>query len=140
MSTVPGRDPVTAILEAEATGHVAEIFADIRTALQIPMITAIWRMLPDIEGGLEAAWASTRPIYESGQPDVALQNLKAQGPFPLPAPLTPGQLESVGVSNDNLPVVRGIVDAYSRSNGMNLIALMALGHGVAQWLYTADRN
>jgi len=71
-------------------------------------------------------WASTRPIYETGQPDAALQNLKAQRPFPSPVPLTPGQLESVGVSSNDLPVVRGIVDAYSRSNSMNLIALTAL--------------
>jgi len=52
MSTVPGRDPVTAISETEATGHVAEIFADIRIVMQIPLITSIWRTLADIEGGL----------------------------------------------------------------------------------------
>jgi hypothetical protein len=126
MTTVPGRDPVTAISEAGAIGLVAEIFADIRSVMRIPLITSIWRTLADIEGGLEAAWAVTRPIYETGQPDAALQNLKAQKPFPSLAPLAPGQLESVGVSNDDLPVVRGIVGAYSRSNGMNLIALTAL--------------
>ena len=73
MSVSHGRDPVTAISEAEATGRTAEIFADIREVMQIPLITSIWRVLADFDGGLEAAWAAVRPIYESGRPDAALQ-------------------------------------------------------------------
>ena len=120
------RDPVTAISEAEATGRTAEIFADIREVMQIPLITSIWRVLADFDGGLEAAWTAVRPIYESGQPDAALQKLKAHAQFPVPAPLSAGRLVSAGVSAEDLPAIRAIIDAYNRSNGMNLIALTAL--------------
>jgi len=120
------RDPVTAISEAEATGRTAEIFADIRDVMQIPIITSIWRVLADFDGGLEAAWAAVRPIYESGQPDTALQKLKEQARFPVPDPLPVGRLVSAGVLAEDLPAIRAIIDAYNRSNGMNLIALTAL--------------
>ena len=36
-----GTDPVSAIAEADATGEVAEIFADIRATMDIPMLTSI---------------------------------------------------------------------------------------------------
>ena len=58
MSASHRRDPVTAISEAEATGRTAEIFADIREVMQIPLITSIWRVLADFDGGLEAAWTA----------------------------------------------------------------------------------
>ncbi|HHZ63454.1 MAG TPA: hypothetical protein EYN53_12550, partial [Dehalococcoidia bacterium] len=115
MSTSHRRDPVTAISEAEATGQTAEIFADIREVMQIPLITSIWRVLADFDGGLEAAWAAVRPIYESGQPDAALQKLKAHAGFPVPAPLSAGRLESAGVPAEDLPAIRAIIDAYNRS-------------------------
>ena len=126
MSASHRRDPVTAISEAEATGRTAEIFADIREVMQIPLITSIWRVLADFDGGLEAAWTAVRPVYESGQPDAALQKLKAHAQFPVPAPLSAGRLVSAGVSAEDLPAIRAIIDAYNRSNGMNLIALTAL--------------
>ena len=48
------RNPVTAMAESDATGEVAEIFADIRETMEIPLITSIWRILVDIEGGLRS--------------------------------------------------------------------------------------
>jgi hypothetical protein len=126
MSSVHGRDPVTAISEAEATGRTAEIFADIREVMQIPLITSVWRILADIDDGLEAAWAATRPIYESGQPDAALQELKARAEFPASRPLSLGQLESAGILDADRLAIRAIVNAYNRSNGLNLVALTAL--------------
>lgn len=120
------RDPVTAISEAEATGEIAEIFADIRATMQLPLITSIWRIIVDIEGALPAAWDATKPLYETGQPEAALKKLLNQVPLPIPEPLVPGQLECVNVSKKNLPLIRCIVDAYNRSNGMNLLALTGL--------------
>jgi hypothetical protein len=126
MSPTHGRDPVTAISEAEATGRTAEIFADIREVMHIPLITSIWRTLADIEDGLEATWAATRPIYETGQPDAALQALKARSEFPVPGPLSADTLGSAGLLVEDRPAFSAVINAYNRSNGMNLIALNAL--------------
>ena len=117
---------MTAISEVEATGRTAEIFADIREVMQIPLITSIWRTLADIEGGLEATWAATRVIYKTGQPDAALQALKARSEFPVPGPLSADTLGSAGLSVEDRRAFSAVIDAYNRSNGMNLIALNAL--------------
>jgi hypothetical protein len=119
-------DPVSAISEAEASGETAEIFADIRKTMQIPLLTSIWRMLAHIEGGLSAVWQAAKPLYETGQPALALKKMIEQTPLPLPLPLAPGQLFCSGVSQEDLVVIRALINAYNRSNGMNLLALAAL--------------
>ena len=68
MSNENHHDPVTALSEEDATGRTAEIFAEIREVMQIPLVTSIWRTLAAVDGGLETAWPATRPLYESGQP------------------------------------------------------------------------
>lgn len=126
MTRIFGTDPVTAITEAEATGAVAEIFADIRETMKIPMLTSIWRTLVALEDGLAPAWAATKPLYLSGTPAPALRQLIEQADLPVPLPLASGQLASAGVAPDDLKAIRAIVHAYNRSNGMNMIALTAL--------------
>lgn len=122
MGTEFKRDPVTAIAEAEATGETAAIFADIRATMHIPLITSIWRTLFDVEGGLRAAWDATKPLYETGQPATALIRLRETAELPIPS--TPFVKDKT--FQDDLLSIRAIVDAYNRSNGMNLIALTAM--------------
>ena len=119
-------DPVSAIAEAEATGETAAIFADIRRTMQLPLITSIWRTLAGVEGGLRAVWAAAKPLYASGQPDAALSRMLERVVLPAPEPLVPGQLDRAGVPAGDLPAIQGILDAYNRSNGLNLIALTSL--------------
>lgn len=121
-----GRDPVSAISEAEAVGETAAVFADIRATMEIPLITSIWRSLYDVDGGLPAAWRAVKPIYQTGQPAASLARLVAEADLPIPFPLAPGQLACAGVGADDLRAIRAIVDAYNRSNGMNMLALTAL--------------
>ena len=126
MDREPRRDPVSAISEAEATGETAQIFADIRQTMQLPLITSIWRTIVDIEGGLRAAWDATKPLYLTGQPEAALHKILDRLSLPVPDPIVPGQLACADVPGEDLPKIRSIVDAYNRSNGMNLLALTAL--------------
>ncbi len=120
------RDAVTAISEAEATGEIAEIFADIRATMQLPLITSIWRTIVDVVGGLQAAWPPTKLLYETGQPEAALHRILGRVTLPIPQPIVSGQLECAGVNAEDLPRIQAIVDAYNRSNGMNLLALTGL--------------
>ena len=121
-----GHDPVTAIVESEAEGEVAEIFADIRATMGIPMLTSIWRTLVAVDGGLAAGWAAAKPLYLSGQPAIGLDRVLASAKLPVLEPLGAGQLACVGVKEDEASAVRAIIDAYNRSNGMNMLALTAL--------------
>ncbi len=123
---MPDHDPVSAISEAEATGRTAEIFAEIREVMQIPLVTSIWRTLEAIEGGLEAAWGAARPIYESGQPDALLAQLRKEIELPTPEPIPADALNSVNLDGKDCESISSILAAYNRSNSLNLIALTAL--------------
>ncbi len=119
-------DPVTAVDEATATGATAEIFADIRETMGIPLVTSIWRGLAGMEESLPKVWALAKPIYRSGLPEAALARLIAHTDLPLPQPLVATQLICAGISPRDLDSIHAIVAAYNRSNGMNLVALAAL--------------
>jgi hypothetical protein len=119
-------DPVSALSEAEATGETAAIFTDIRRTMQIPLITSIWRTLAGIEGGLDAVWKVAKPLFETGQPAAAHENLREETVLPVPESLVEGQLFCAGVTTEDLAVIRSLIQAYNRSNGMNLMALTGL--------------
>ncbi len=121
-----GTDPVTALPEKMATGPTAAIFAEIRKVMQIPLLTSIWRTLVSIDRGLPTVWAATKPIYLSGQPDAALGRLSRADIFPVPAPLGADQLADAGMDAEELRAALGIIDAYTRSNSLNMIALSGL--------------
>lgn len=126
MSKLKISNPVTAIAEADATGDIADIFADIRQTMELPLITSVWRILVDIEDGLPTAWNATKPLYQTGQPQAALFKLRKQVSLPHPKPFTCSQLSCVGISPNDLPSIRAVLGAYNRSNGLNLMALTAL--------------
>jgi hypothetical protein len=119
-------DPVTAIDERSARGETAELFADIRATMAIPLVTSIWRGLAGMDDALAQVWRLTKPVYLSGMPQRALARCIAQTPLPAPPPLSTAQLASVGLSDTDVDAARTIIAAYNRSNGMNLMALSAL--------------
>lgn len=119
-------DPVTALDESSATGPTADLFADIRTTMGIPLLTSIWRAMADMDGALGTVWALTKPIYENGQVSHALARVLDGAQVPKPIALTPTQLGCIGIGPADLFDIRAIISAYNRSNGMNLIALAAL--------------
>ena len=119
-------DPVPAITENDATGEVAELYADIRETLGIPLVNLIWRNLATMPGALAWAWSSVRPLYESGQ--IQSEALALIGGQQLPAvPRLPAvSLRAIGVDVEAERVIRGILGSYDRSNPLNLIALSTL--------------
>ncbi len=119
-------DPVTAQDESAATGRTAEIFADIRQTMGIPLITSIWRGLADMGDSLETVWCAAKPIYLSGCVEPALERVVQQSGLPVPRPLAPARFARNGIDSTKLDAIRTIVRAYNRSNGLNMVALAAL--------------
>lgn len=117
-------DPVTAIDERSATGETAELFADIRATMAIPLVTSIWRGLAGMDDSLAQVWRLAKPLYLSRMPERALARCVAQTPLPAPPPPSAAQLSGIGLSD--IGSARTIIAAYNRSNGMNLMALSAL--------------
>ena len=113
-------DPVTAISEDQATGKTAEIFLDIKKTMQIPLITSIWRGLAGMNNSLEDVWILTKPIYLSGTPELALNHMLNSISFPIPT-----KFNSEIFNAEDLKHIKDIIRVYTKSNGMNLMALSA---------------
>jgi hypothetical protein len=58
-----GRESVHSILEADARGEIAEIFADIRIVRGTCVVNPIWRHLATVPGALPWTWATVCPLY-----------------------------------------------------------------------------
>jgi hypothetical protein len=119
-------DTVTALAESDATGEIAEIFADIRRTMQIPMLTSIWRILADSDADLDSTWKAVKPLYPTGQPEAALARIRSEAAFPELSPVSLRDIEDAGVSPVELRSVRAILAAYNRSNSLNLLTQTAL--------------
>tara|TARA_B100001559_G_scaffold38167_1_gene28485 strand:+ start:61 stop:885 length:825 start_codon:yes stop_codon:yes gene_type:complete len=113
-------DPVTAVSEDQATGKIAEIFLDIKKTMQIPLITSIWRGLAGMNNSLEEIWILTKPIYLSGTPELALNHMLNSISFPIPT-----KFNSEKFNAEDLKHIKDIIKVYTKSNGMNLMALSA---------------
>lgn len=119
-------DPVSAIAETAASGQTAQIFADIRQTLNVPIVTAIWRGLAANPDDLASVWEAVKPLYASGYVDALADQLEREGLFPVPVPPAAPLLRAAGISPEALVQARTIVEAYNRSNILNLLALTAL--------------
>lgn len=119
-------DPVPAIPEADATGDVAKIYADIRATQQAPVVNLIWRHLATFPNGLAWAWESLKPIYHSNSIRTEAAALRASVQPPAFKGLSPTELTSVGLSASDLAHITMILHTYERSNATNMIALGTL--------------
>lgn len=123
-------DPVPAISEADATGEIADLYADIRATLGVPLVNLIWRNLASIDGALPWAWSSVKPLYEAGSIQNEAAALLAGQDLPAVPRLPVSALRSVGVDEAAERSINGILESYDRSNPLNLVALSALLAGL----------
>ena len=122
----PSGDPVATITEADASGEVAALYADIRAILGVPVVNLIWRHLAVMPGGLAWAWDSLKPLYASGAVAAQAAALRAGLKVPVLVGLSGPVLGAAGLGPDDLNRIGMILDSYERSNAMNIIALGAL--------------
>jgi len=120
------RDPVAAIGEADARGDIAELYADIRATLGVPVVNLVWRHLASIDGALPWAWQAVRPAYRSGAVSHHAERLKAGLVLPALEPVPAEVLSCLGLAPAQQLSIRQVLDSYDRSNPMNWLALSAL--------------
>ncbi|MCH9670616.1 MAG: halocarboxylic acid dehydrogenase DehI family protein [Gammaproteobacteria bacterium] len=117
---------VAEIPEPQATGRIAELYADIRDTQGLPIVNLIWRHLATEPDALEWAWTAARPLYASGvaarESAVLLQSLSLPtlGRFPI------GMAGALGISANDFAGIRRMLETYNKGNGLNLVALSAL--------------
>ena len=119
-------DPLAAVGEAEASGDIAALFADIRSTLGVGVVNLIWRHLATIEGALPWAWSAVRPLYVEGAIEAEAERARERMRL-LDLPRVPAEaLVAVGLDAAALAGIRTVLATYDRSNTMNLLALSAL--------------
>lgn len=129
MKLSPG-DPVPAIAEADATGEIAALYADIRETLGVPLVNLIWRNMASIPGGLAWAWQSVKPLYEKGAIQAEARAVLEGQTLPDMPVLPISALRAAGVDGAAEKTIHAILDSYDRSNPLNLVALSTLLAGL----------
>jgi hypothetical protein len=109
-------DPLPAIAEAQASGQVADLFADIRATVGVRVVNLVWRHLATLDGALPWAWAAVKPLYLDGLPDAAMADFHRTMDVPRLASL----------AGDEPASVDAVLASYDHSNTINLFALGAL--------------
>lgn len=118
-------DPVSVADEATASGRTAEIFEDIRATMCIPILTSIWRALASWDDCLERTWSNVKPIYVSRLPELILPEFLSQIALSTPKFKIEERVSTANLSRTDLLDIQQIVNAYNRSNTLNLLALAA---------------
>jgi hypothetical protein len=118
-------DPVSVTDEATASGRTAEIFQDIRATMCIPILTSIWRALASWDDCLERTWSNVKPIYVSRLPELILPEFLSQIALSTPQFKIEERVSTANLSRTDLLDIKQIVNAYNRSNTLNLLALAA---------------
>ena len=118
-------ESVPSILESEATGKVAEIYADIRRVLGTSIVNLIWRNLATIPDALGWTWSAARQLYLGPAPGYA-EAVRRAIDLPAVPSFSSDELAAAGLSNDDLAKIRSILDSYHHTNALALVVLSAL--------------
>jgi hypothetical protein len=118
-------DSVPSVAETEATGKVAEIYADIRATLGTSVVNLIWRNLATLPDALSWTWSTVRPLYLGA---AAPHAEAVRGTLSLPAlpQLSADTLTAAGLDQAALASIRTILDSYHHTNALALVVLSAL--------------
>lgn len=111
------------IREADAPPAIAAIYAEIKQASGLPLVNLIWRHFAALPGVLPWAWAAVGPLIRSTSMAEARGRLAAGIALPTPAGF---DWRESGLDPDEAARVRAIIEAYTRGNLTNLLALTAL--------------
>ena len=120
------KETLPAISESEASGEIAELYADIRATLNVTAINYVWRHIATIDGGLRWAWEAAKPMFVSGRVEQECEHLQAQLSYPELPGLSDSALSLVGVGRDGRDMIVAILDTYNRGNLLNMVSLSAL--------------
>jgi hypothetical protein len=119
-------DPIPAISESEATGLIAEIYADIRRVYRVGVVNLIWRHLATVPGGLPWGWSTIRPLYVNGTVSQEAATLRAALSLPELPSWPTSALISAGLQDKDIAGIRTVLAAHDRTNAMALIAFLAV--------------
>jgi hypothetical protein len=119
------KESVPSVLETEATGEIAEIYADIRRTLDTSVVNLIWRNLATMPGALPWAWSAVRPLYLAPAAAHA-EAIRCSLKLPDVPGISEDALSAVGIDQGALTDIRTVLNSYYHTNALALAVLSAL--------------
>ena len=127
---MPPRLPILPpeVAETEASGAIARLYQEIRAALRSPNVNLVYRLLANYPEYLAAAWAEIGPNIASRYLEREAERLRALSALEVGPAGTQlrRELLSLGLSDDDLVKIRGLIDLFNYANPKNLIGISAL--------------
>ena len=120
-----GQESVPSILEADARGETAQIYADIRKVLGTSVVNLIWRNLATMPGALPWTWATVRPLYLGAAP-LHAKSIRRTITLPDLPGFSADTLLAAGIDQFDQAIVRNVLDSYQHTNALALAVLSAL--------------
>lgn len=114
------------ISELAATGEVAQVFAELKTALQVPFVNLIWRRIAAIERALLPVWTSVKPLYEDGSIWRGMAYLDETTILPEFAGFSPMDWTKGGGGTEQHTQIKDILGTYIKANLANLVTFSAV--------------
>lgn len=114
------------ISELAATGEVAQVFTELKTALQVPFVNLIWRRIAGIERALLPVWTSVKPLYEDGFIWCGMAYLEETTILHEFAGISPMDWTKDGGGTEQYTQIKDILGTYIKSNLANLVTFSAV--------------
>lgn len=107
--------------EQDATGEIAQIYAEIRETCAVPYVSTLQRHMATRPGWLEWTWAAARPAFLDGSAPAAAWAAAAEIDVePLPK-LSRSALRVLGVDEAGERSIRAVADLFVRVSPTNLM-------------------
>src|SRR5882672_2370652 len=119
------QESVPSVLEADARGTIAEIYADIRKVLGTSVVNLIWRNLATMPGALQWTWATVRPLYLGAAP-LHAESVRRTVALPELPGFSTDTLLAAGIDESDQAIIRNVLDSYQYTNALALVVLSAV--------------
>jgi hypothetical protein len=124
-----GEEPMTTLRqigEQDATPDIAMVYSEIKTVCGLPMVNLIWRHFAAFPGVLEWAWSTVSPAVRSTAMDPAMRRIVTSIKLPPIVPMDTDSMRAAHITDQARAGISAVVNAYTRGNLINVIALTAL--------------
>src|SRR5215212_2826677 len=118
-------ESVPSVLESEARGEIADIYADIRKVLGTSVVNLIWRNLATMPGALQCTCSTVRPLYLGDAP-LHAQAVRQTIALPEWPGFSTDTLAAAGVDEAERALIHGVLDSYQHTNALALVEVAAL--------------
>jgi hypothetical protein len=107
--------------ESQATGRIAEIYAEIRSFSGVAYVSSLQRYVATLPGVLDWAWTALRPAMASGVIPETGWRLAREIRLPPARTVAPDTLRRWGVDGEALRAIRNISANFVRVSPVNLV-------------------